>query len=74
MQLKGIIDTTLEKAPAWILRKLSNRQFLIVGAVIVGLWAGLSAVLLKVSVFHLQELLKPLGQKYSWIYFVSPFL
>lgn len=41
---------------------------------IVGLWAGLSAVLLKVSVFYLQELLKPLGQKYPWIYFVSPTL
>jgi CIC family chloride channel protein len=74
MTLKEIIDTTLAKAPAWILSKLSNRQFLIVGAVIVGLWAGLSAVILKISVFHLQELLKPLGQKYSWIYFVSPTL
>jgi CIC family chloride channel protein len=74
MHLRKLIIKVAEKAPAWILQKLSNRQFLIVSAVIVGLWAGLSAVLLKVSVFHLQELLKPLGQKYSWIYFVSPTL
>jgi len=42
------------------------------GAVIVGLWSGLTAVLLKVSVHYLQELLAPLGQHYHWIYFVSP--
>ena len=59
-------------APAWILRKLSNRQFLMLGAVLVGLWAGLTAVLLKVSVHYLQEVLKTLGQQYSWIYFISP--
>ena len=59
-------------APAWLLRKLSNRQFLMVGAVIVGLWAGLTAVLLKVSVHYLQDLLKSLGQENNWIYFVSP--
>ncbi len=74
MQIKQIVHDALEKAPAWVLRKLSNRQFLIVSAVIVGLCAGLSAVLLKVSVFHLQELLKPLAQQYSWIYFISPTL
>ena len=56
----------------WLFKKLSNRQFLMVGAVIVGLWAGLSAVSLKISVHYLQELLKPLGQEYSWVYFVSP--
>ena len=61
-------------APAWILRKLSVRQFLIVGAVIVGLWAGLTAVLLKVSVHYLQEGLKPFGHQYKWFYFVSPTL
>ncbi|HTJ50040.1 MAG TPA: chloride channel protein [Cyclobacteriaceae bacterium] len=43
-----------------------------VGAVFVGLWAGLTAVLLKISVHHLQALLKPLGLQYSWIYFLSP--
>jgi chloride channel protein, CIC family len=65
---------SFDLATSWLLGKLSNRQFLIVGSVAVGLWAGLSAVLLKVSVYHLQELLKPIGQHYSWVYFVSPTL
>jgi CIC family chloride channel protein len=59
-------------APAWVHRKLSNKQFLIVGAVVVGLWAGITAVLLKVSVHYLQEILKSLGHQYNWIFFVSP--
>ena len=59
-------------APAWLHRKLSNRQFLMLGAVVVGLWAGLTAVLLKVSVHYLQEILRSLGQQYNWIYFISP--
>jgi CIC family chloride channel protein len=56
----------------WLLRKLSNKQFLIVGAIVVGLWAGLTAVLLKVSVHYLQELLRPLGQQYPVIHFAAP--
>jgi len=59
-------------APVWLLRKLSNRQFLMMGAVVVGLWAGLTAVLLKVSVHSLQQLLRPIGQQYGWVYFISP--
>lgn len=51
---------------------MSNRQFLMGGAVIVGLWAGLTAVLLKVSVHYLQQLLISIGQQYNWIYLVSP--
>ncbi|HEU5291553.1 MAG TPA: chloride channel protein [Cyclobacteriaceae bacterium] len=59
-------------APSWIIRKISNKQFLIAGAVIVGLWAGLTAVLLKISVHYLHGWLHVLGQHYNWIYFVSP--
>ncbi len=59
-------------APEWILRKLSNRQFLMVGAIIVGLWAGLTAVLLKVSVHYLQHTLVSFGHQYNWVYFISP--
>ncbi len=55
-----------------MIRKLSNRQFLIVGAVLVGLWAGITAVLLKVSVHYLQELLKSVSKDFHWIYFISP--
>ncbi len=57
-----------------IFRKLSNRQFLMIGAVLVGLWAGLTAVILKVSVHYLQIQLLSLGKQYSWVYFVSPTL
>ena len=56
----------------WLLGKLSGKQFLIVGAIVVGLWAGLTAVLLKVSVHYLQELLRPLGQQYPIIHFAAP--
>ncbi|GHN02584.1 transporter [Cytophagales bacterium WSM2-2] len=59
-------------APAWLHSKLSNKQFLIIGAVVVGLWAGLTAVLLKVSVHYLQEVLRPMNQNYHWVFFVSP--
>lgn len=52
--------------------RLSNRQFLMVGAVIVGLWAGLTAVLLKVSVHYFQEMVKSFSLKHHWIYFVFP--
>ncbi|MDZ4715829.1 MAG: chloride channel protein [Cytophagales bacterium] len=58
--------------PTWLFRKLSNRQFLMVGAIIVGLWAGLTAVLLKVSVHYLLESLASVAQDHPWIYFVSP--
>ena len=43
-----------------------------VGAVIVGLWAGLTAVLLKISVHYLLGILRSFGQHDNWIYFVSP--
>ncbi len=62
----------VKMSPAWLLTKLSNRQFLMIGAVIVGLWAGLTAVLLKVSVHYVQQVLKSLGEHYNWIYFISP--
>ncbi len=61
-------------APGWLLKKLSNRQFLMVGAVIVGLWAGLTAVLLKVSVHYIQAVLQSFGQHNNWLYLVSPTL
>ncbi len=66
------VGVILKLAPSWLLRKLANRQFLMVGAVVVGLWAGLTAVLLKVAVHYLQTSLKTVGEQYNWIYFVSP--
>ncbi len=58
--------------PTWLFSRLSNRQFLLAGAVIVGLWAGLSAVVLKATVHYLQTFLKSLAIGHSWIYFISP--
>lgn len=62
----------LRLGAVWLLRKTSNRQFLIGAAVVVGLWAGVTAVLLKVSVHYLRELLVPLGEHYPWLYLVTP--
>jgi CIC family chloride channel protein len=44
------------------------------GAIVVGLWAGLTAVLLKVSVHYLQELLRSWAQLYPIIHFAAPAL
>ncbi len=74
MEIKIKGKQILQIGPAWLLRKLSNRQFLMVGAVVVGLWAGLTAVLLKVSVHYLQGMLVSWGGHYNWIYFISPTL
>lgn len=71
-RLKASLADIGNKVAVGLLKKFSNRQFLILAAVLVGLWAGLTAVALKVSVHYLQELLKPLGEQYKWIYFVSP--
>lgn len=71
-RLKAALADIGNKVAVGLLKRFSNRQFLILAAVLVGLWAGLTAVALKVSVHYLQELLKPLGEQYKWIYFVSP--
>ena len=62
----------LRLAPSWLLKKLSNRQFLMVGAIAVGIWAGLTAVVLKISVHYLQDVLVTLSQRFNWLYLVSP--
>lgn len=59
-------------ASGWLFTRLSNKQFLLVSAILVGLWAGLSAVVLKVVVHYLQEFLKSQARVSNWIYFVSP--
>src|ERR1043165_5420647 len=64
--------TALQKITRWLFGKLSNRQFLIAGAIIVGLWAGLTAVILKISVHYLQESLREFASVNSWAYAISP--
>lgn len=70
--LLTLTKRTLNIAAMWMFRRLSNRQFLIFGSVIVGLWAGLTTVLLKVSVHYLQEVLKSVSQQHGLVYFISP--
>jgi CIC family chloride channel protein len=53
-------------------KKLSSKQFLIAGAVIVGLWTGITAVLLKMLVHYLQEIIKSIGIQYNWFYLLAP--
>jgi len=74
--MKRSLIVLLYKSPraglSWIHESLSNKQFLILSAVVVGLWAGLTAVILKVSVHYLQSVLQSFGRQYSWIYFAAP--
>ncbi len=62
----------LEFVKKLLITKLSNRQFLILGALLVGLWAGITTVLLKLSVHYLQDFIISLGIHYSWVYLISP--
>ncbi len=52
--------------------RLSAKQFLVFGAVVVGLWAGLTAVILKISVHYLQENIREIGLRDGAIYLVAP--
>lgn len=60
------------KITDWVFGKLSNKQFLIVGAIVVGVWAGLTAVMLKLAVHYLQESIRTLGMSFIWIYLITP--
>jgi CIC family chloride channel protein len=64
--------TVMHNIAQWLFSKLSNRQFLVTGAIVVGLWAGLTAVVLKVSVHYLQESLKNFGALHPWAFVLSP--
>lgn len=66
------VDRLRKGASVWILRKLSDKQFLILAAVAVAVWAGLMAVILKVSVHYLHAVIRDAGQNRHWIFFVTP--
>lgn len=55
-----------------IFTRFSNRQFLFLAAILIGIWAGLTAVLLKVVVHFLTVNIHKLSETYSWIYLVTP--
>jgi CIC family chloride channel protein len=52
--------------------RVPGRQFLLMAAVVVGLWAGLSAVLLKIGVHYLQKTLAGLGVEFGLLYLIAP--
>ncbi|MBI1222532.1 MAG: chloride channel protein [Bacteroidetes bacterium] len=54
-----------EKLIAWIGQKLSRNQFILLSAVLVGLTAGIAAILLKTAV-HYVRLLILLMSEYDW--------
>lgn len=59
---------------AWVLRKLTYKQFLVVGALVVGLWAGLTAVALKSGVHWIEELIQDVDGSYNWIFLLTPII
>lgn len=58
---KNLVHRLLSPLLLWRLRHINNRVYLILVSVLVGLMAGLTAVILKSSVHRSQELL------YSWV-------
>ncbi|HZY80718.1 MAG TPA: chloride channel protein [Cyclobacteriaceae bacterium] len=57
-----------------ILRRFSNRQFLFLAAIVIAIWAGLTAVILKTIVYNFILTIRELSATYSWVYFVTPLI
>lgn len=55
-----------------LLQRVSNRQFLFLAAIFIAIWAGLTAVVMKLVVHYLIRNIQELSEKYSWIYLVTP--
>jgi CIC family chloride channel protein len=55
-----------------ILGKVTNRQFLVVAAILIGIWAGLTAVVLKIFVHYVTVGIHNISLSYHWIYLVTP--
>lgn len=66
------MDRLRKAVSVWILRKFSDKQFLVLAAVAVAVWAGLTAVLLKVSVHYLHAIIRDASEKRYWILAVTP--
>jgi len=67
-------EKLLKRFFVWRLRHVSNRQFLIILSIIIGIAAGLAAVIIKqsVSLIHLlvHNAIKLSG--YEWLYLIAP--
>ncbi len=55
-----------------IISRFTNRQFLFLAAILIAIWAGLTAVALKTVVHYLQLGIQTLSLRYHWIYLVTP--
>jgi CIC family chloride channel protein len=55
-----------------LLERFTNRQFLFLAAIIIAIWAGLTAVVLKIFVHYITLGIQRLSVSYSWIYLVTP--
>ncbi|MEI9917895.1 MAG: chloride channel protein [Bacteroidota bacterium] len=55
-----------------ILNRFTNRQFLFLAAILIGLWAGLTAVVLKLFVHYVTIGIQAISETYDWIYLVTP--
>lgn len=62
----------LRKVSQKLLERFTNRQFLFIAAILIALWAGLTAVVLKTVVHYITLGIHALSKDYSWIYFVTP--
>src|SRR5689334_11237439 len=66
------LSQLLKDAPGRLYVRLSNRRFLLIASVLIAIWAGLFAVLLKTGVHFLQVRIFALAADYPWIFLVAP--
>jgi CIC family chloride channel protein len=66
----------LDRIYEWRIRHISNRNFLVVSSLLVGLVAGIAAVVLKFTVHGIQQLLQSFLSHTSntWVLFILPLI
>ena len=69
-------QTILDKINNWRSRNISNKTFLILVAIIVGIVAGLAAIVLKLAVHNIQHLLRVIleNPSFNFLLFVFPLI
>lgn len=76
INLHVIFSELLEKINTWRHRHISNKNFLIVVSIIVGVVAGLAAILLKTFVHYIQQFLRWIleDEKFNFLLFAFPLI
>ena len=69
-------QTILDKINNWRSRNISNKTFLILVAIIVGIVAGLAAIVLKLAVHNIQHLLRIIleNPSFNFLLFIFPLI